>query len=121
RISVVIDDVDDGARQIDLSGSTDDVAPGTTVTLVITDQFGNCTTVVTTTTGDGSYDLDNVDIAGLIDGPLTVTASTTDHNGHTVQDSAGDELDALAGAISVSIGNVHAGNELAVPISGTTA
>ncbi|MCL1141077.1 hypothetical protein L2740_21380, partial [Shewanella pneumatophori] len=111
--------VDDNAETANISGSTTDVAPGTTVTLTLTDSAGNVQQVTgVTVNDDGSYSIDDVDISGLVDGDITVNASADDRNGNSVTDSATDNMDATDGALTVALtvdDNAETAN-----ISGTT-
>ncbi|TVP53389.1 MAG: retention module-containing protein, partial [Halomonadaceae bacterium] len=96
--------VDNGDATLDITGTSTDVAEGTLVAITITDQNGNTVTAEGTVDADGNYTVDNVDVSGLTDGPLTIDASTTDNNGNTV--SAQDnnvELDAVEAALNVGV------------------
>ncbi|WP_412705469.1 Poly(beta-D-mannuronate) C5 epimerase 5 [Aeromonas rivipollensis] len=63
-----------------LTGTTD-AAPGSTVTLVVTDANGNQQTLITTVNPDGSFSVDVE--TPLPDGGYDVTASVTDPAGNT--------------------------------------
>jgi Ca2+-binding RTX toxin-like protein len=89
--------VDNGAQQVDITGTTTDVAPGATVNITITDQNGTTVTTTATVQPDGSYSVDNVDVSTLADGPLATTATATDNNGSPVTDTDNDVLDAVNG------------------------
>ncbi|MCL1141072.1 retention module-containing protein, partial [Shewanella pneumatophori] len=83
--------VNDNAETANISGTTTDVAPGTTVTLTLTDSAGTVQVVTgVTVNDDGSFSIDGVDISGLVDGDITVNASADDRNGNPVTDSATD-------------------------------
>ncbi|MCL1141076.1 hypothetical protein, partial [Shewanella pneumatophori] len=111
--------VDDNAETANISGTTTDVAPGTTVTLTLTDSAGTVQVVTgVTVNDDGSYSIDGVDISGLVDGDITVNASADDRNGNSVTDSATDNMDATDGALTVAL-TVEDNAETA-NISGTT-
>src|SRR3546814_2953623 len=66
--------------QVPITGTTTDVPPGSTVTIIVTDQQGNEVPVTAMVQPDGSYSVDT-DLSGLVDGPLTVEAEGTDKNG----------------------------------------
>ncbi|WP_189483450.1 retention module-containing protein, partial [Alishewanella tabrizica] len=89
-------------NRLNLSGNTLDVAPGSTVQLTITDQFGNSVVVTALVNADGSYSLAGVDISSLADGALTITASTVDNNGNPISANTGITLDAIDSAITVA-------------------
>ncbi|WP_227390144.1 Ig-like domain-containing protein [Vreelandella malpeensis] len=93
--------VDNGDATLDIRGTTTDVAPGSVVTITITDQNGNTVTADATVNDDGSYSVDGVDVSGLVDGDLTVEAVATDRNGNEINANTGVELDAVASAITV--------------------
>ncbi|MFC4208489.1 hypothetical protein ACFOWV_11435, partial [Vreelandella malpeensis] len=93
--------VDNGDATLDIRGTTTDVAPGSVVTITITDQNGNTVTADATVNDDGSYAVDGVDVSGLVDGDLTVEAVATDRNGNEINANTGVELDAVASAITV--------------------
>ncbi|WP_333609183.1 retention module-containing protein, partial [Arsukibacterium sp.] len=104
-------------NSLTLSGSTTDVAPGSTVALTITDQFGNSVVVNALVNADGSYSLAGIDISSLVDGPLTITASAVDNNGITINANTGITLDAVDSAITVAA-ELAADNSLT--LSGST-
>ncbi|MDW4818330.1 RTX toxin, partial [Shewanella fidelis] len=80
--------INDNAETASISGTTTDVAPGSTVTLTLTDSAGTVQVVTgVTVNADGSYAIDGVDISGLVDGDITVNASAEDRNGNSVNDS----------------------------------
>ncbi|MDR8526228.1 beta strand repeat-containing protein, partial [Shewanella fidelis] len=111
--------VDDNAETASISGTTTDVAPGSTVTLTLTDSAGTVQVITgVTVNADGSYSIDGVDISGLVDGDITVNASAEDRNGNTVNDSDTDNMDATDGALTVAL-TVDDNAETA-SISGTT-
>ena len=110
--------VDNAAQQVDVTGTTNDVPAGATVSITITDQNGATVTTTATVQPDGSYSVDNVDVSTLADGPLTTTATATDNNGNPVTDTDNDVLDSTAGAITVEA-VVDNGNQQ-VDITGTT-
>ncbi|MEZ9165460.1 hypothetical protein AB4092_21225, partial [Shewanella sp. 10N.286.55.A9] len=61
--------INDGAETADISGSTTDVAPNSTVTLTLTDSAGTVQVITgVTVDANGDYSIDGVDISGLVDG-----------------------------------------------------
>ncbi|WP_241006336.1 retention module-containing protein, partial [Aeromonas media] len=76
-----------------LTGTTD-AAPGSTVTLVVTDANGNQQTLTTTVNPDGSFSVDVV--TPLPDGGYDVTASVTDPAGNTGTASDDGSVDTTA-------------------------
>ncbi|MCL1144408.1 hypothetical protein, partial [Shewanella gaetbuli] len=103
--SITVDLVlDDANSTADISGTTTDVPAGSTVTLVLTDANGTQISVPNVTVdANGNYSIDGVDISGLVDGDITVTATATDNNGNIVNDTDTDNLDAVAGSITVDL------------------
>uniref|UniRef100_UPI00332B26D0 beta strand repeat-containing protein n=2 Tax=Gammaproteobacteria TaxID=1236 RepID=UPI00332B26D0 len=84
----------DSGATADISGTTTDVAPGSTVTLVLTDANGTQVTVTgVTINNDGSYSIAGVDVSTLVDGDITVSATALDNNGNSVNDTDVDNLD----------------------------
>ncbi|MCL1047996.1 hypothetical protein L2737_22155, partial [Shewanella electrodiphila] len=111
--------INDGAETADISGTTTDVAPNSTVTLTLTDSAGTVQVITgVTVDANGDYSIDGVDISGLVDGDITVDASAVDQNGQTVTDADTDNMDATAGSIDVAL-VINDGAETA-DISGTT-
>ncbi|MCP1316169.1 hypothetical protein, partial [Halomonas sp. 707D7] len=110
--------VDNGDATLDIRGTTTDVAPGSVVTITITDQNGNTVTADATVNDDGSYAVDGLDVSGLVDGDLTIEAVATDRNGNEIDASTGVELDAVASAITVEATVDNDG--LLLDIRGTT-
>src|SRR5690606_28517595 len=90
--------------QVPITGTTTDVPPGSTVTIVVTDQNGNEVPATATVQPDGSYSTDT-DLSGLTDGPLTVEAGGTDNNGNPVTGTDSDVFDAVPGALTVDLGD----------------
>ncbi|WP_157698083.1 hypothetical protein [Halomonas sp. N3-2A] len=54
---------------------------------------------------DGSYTTTE-DLSSLVDGEITVDASAEDRNGNPVSDSDSGELDATAGTLDVTLGDL---------------
>ncbi|WP_137223394.1 S-layer family protein [Shewanella sp. MEBiC00475] len=87
-----------------ISGTTTDVPPGSTVTLVLIDVNGNQVIVPNVTVdADGNYNIEGVDISTLVDGDITVSATATDNNGNTLNGTDVDNLDATAGNLTVDL------------------
>ena len=118
-LAVTVDAVDSSAGTIDLSGTTDDVAPNSLVNLTITDTNGVSVSTTATVGADGSYSVSGTNISALADGTLTVTATATDRNGGAVSDTANGTLDALAGDLAVTIDAID-NDAQTIDLSGTT-
>ncbi|WP_236749033.1 retention module-containing protein [Aeromonas caviae] len=99
-----------------ITGTTD-AAPGSTVTLMVTDANGNQQTLTATVQPDGSYSADVV--TPLPDGGYDVTASVTDPAGNRGTSSDDGSVDTTAN-ITVSLDDVNAANVANTPISGTS-
>ncbi|WP_235713162.1 Ig-like domain-containing protein, partial [Aeromonas caviae] len=99
-----------------ITGTTD-AAPGSTVTLTVTDANGNQQTLTATVQLDGSYSADVV--TPLPDGGYDVTASVTDPAGNRGTSSDDGSVDTTAN-ITVSLDDVNAANVANTPISGTS-
>ena len=104
-----------------ISGDVDDVEDGNTVSITVTDTEGNNKTFLTLVI-DGSWEVPNADLSGLVDGQLIVVANTTDDAGNPATATTDFIKDTLAEiTISVDTGvddviNVDEAN--AVNISG---
>ena len=81
-----------------LSGTTD-AAPGSTVTLTITDSAGNTQTVTAIVQADGTYSVDVP--TELAEGEFTVNASVTDEAGNTATTDTTGEIDTTAPTITI--------------------
>src|SRR5690606_4305203 len=103
--------------QVTISGTTTDVPPGSTVTITVTDQNGDEVPATAAVQPDGSYSV-VTDLSSLIDGPLSVDASTTDNNGGPIAGTDTGVLDALFGDLTVDLGDLS--NPAQVPVTGTT-
>src|SRR5690606_5967688 len=103
--------------QVPITGTTTDVPPGSTVTIVVTDQNGNEVPATATVQPDGSYSTDTVP-PGVPQGPLTVEAGGADYNGDPVTGTDSDVFDAVPGALTVDLGDPT--DPTQVPITGTT-
>ncbi|MDP2536167.1 Ig-like domain-containing protein [Alteromonas stellipolaris] len=98
-----------------LSGTTD-AAPGSTVTLTVTDSAGNVQTLTTTVQADGTFSVD-VPVE-LAEGEYSVEASVTDAAGNTATDANTGEIDTTAPAISLDAQGTD--NDTTPSLSGTT-
>ena len=107
-----------------VSGTVTDVEDGQTVEVVITDSAGIEVTGSATVAG-GAWSLDNLDLSGLEEGPLTVSATVTDQAGNPVSasdDIIHDTLASIDDTVQVSAGVViNAAEATSVTLSGTTA
>ncbi|WP_445005627.1 hypothetical protein [Halomonas mongoliensis] len=83
----------DTANAVVISGSTENIAEGETVTLVITDG-SNEVSAEAVVEADGSYSA-TADLRGLSDGELTITASVTDLAGDTATASTTVDYDSF--------------------------
>ncbi|GGX90318.1 hypothetical protein GCM10007160_17210 [Litchfieldella qijiaojingensis] len=93
EVTVILDDVNtQNVSNVPVFGTTTNISLGSSITIVVTDQNGNSVTTTTTANDDGSYQTE-IGLGQLIDGPLTVEASTTDQTGSTVtaNDTAGKD------------------------------
>ena len=98
-----------------LSGTTD-AAPGSTVTLTVTDSAGNVQTLTTTVQADGTFSVDVPD--ELAEGEYSVEASVTDAAGNSATDANTGEIDTTAPAISLDAQGTD--NDTTPTLSGTT-
>ncbi|MDP5460761.1 type I secretion C-terminal target domain-containing protein, partial [Alishewanella sp. SMS8] len=94
--------VDNTDGTLDLSGTTTDVAPGTVINITITDQNGKTVIAQATVLADGSYQLADVDVSTLADGPLTIDATAVDNNGNPLAADTSATLDAVAGSLDIA-------------------
>ncbi|MBQ4892343.1 hypothetical protein J8L86_21095, partial [Shewanella sp. MMG014] len=66
---LTVDLVIDASNQGDITGTSQDIPAGGTVTLVITDIAGTAITITdVAVNADGTYSVDNVDLSTLVDG-----------------------------------------------------
>nr|WP_231518029.1 BapA/Bap/LapF family large adhesin [Alteromonas stellipolaris] len=98
-----------------LSGTTD-AAPGSTVTLTVTDSAGNIQTLTTTVQADGTFSVDVP--AELAEGEYSVEASVTDAAGNTATDANTGEIDTTAPDITLDAQGTD--NDTTPSLSGTT-
>ncbi|WP_225874579.1 putative Ig domain-containing protein, partial [Vibrio atypicus] len=120
---------EDEAEAVTLSGSTENVEPGQTVTLTVTDSANpaNSATFTTTVDASGNFSVD-VDLSdkGLVDGNITVTADVTDQAGNPASDTEQATLDAdnadlpTIDLVTVGDGNISEDEAEAVTLSGST-
>ena len=99
-----------------ISGSTD-LAPGSTVSVVVTDSAGNTQTLEAVVDNDGNF---NVDVTiPLTEGEYTVEASATDDAGNTATVTEnGGNIDTQAPTITLD--PLGAGNDATPTVSGST-
>ncbi|MBU2953320.1 beta strand repeat-containing protein, partial [Marinobacter sp. F3R08] len=118
-LDVFVDSVDNTNDTVDLSGTTEDVAPGNSVTITITDADGTVVNTSAIVANNGSYSVSGVDVSTLIGGTFTVSASATDRNGNAVSDSETGTLNGTVSDLTLTI--VDADNtDGIIDLSGTT-
>jgi hypothetical protein len=99
-----------------ISGNTD-LAPGSTVTLTVTDSAGTTQTFSAIVQGDGSFTADVP--ASLPEGDYSVTATATDGAGNSASVTEnGGNIDTTAPSITIDTQGL--GNDATPSISGTT-
>ena len=113
----VVATVDNGDATLDISGTSADVAEGSVVAITITDQNGATVTAEATVGADGTYLVENVDVSGLTDGPLTIDAEATDNNGNPVTGSTNVDLDTTPPTLTVDAPD---SNDTTPTITGTS-
>ncbi|QTP59539.1 DUF1320 family protein [Billgrantia antri] len=102
-------------------GSTLNVNVGQSVTITVHDGGSGLVTATASVEATGEYSA-SFNVSGLLDGQLTITATTTDEIGGTIVDSVTVTKDALhPGTITAISEAVTKENVLAVPVSGSTA
>ena len=74
--------------EVDFTGSVFDVESGRDVAISIEDSGGNTVTGTATIAADGTWLLADVDVSGLDEGTLTLTADTTDEAGNPATQTA---------------------------------
>ncbi|WP_158100641.1 retention module-containing protein, partial [Neiella marina] len=107
----------DDSATLAIAGSVTDIAPGSTISLVITDGLGGTVEAQASVADDGSYLLEVGDIGSLAEGELTATVSGQGPDGTTVTAVTNPNYDLLP---TVSIEPV-AGNDTTPTLSGTSA
>lgn len=85
----------------DIFGETGNVVSGLTVVITVTDSNGDSLQFTTLTNGSG-YQVTNVDLSSLAEGPLTVKAVLYDDYGHTLSAQTGTLKDTLASGIAIT-------------------
>ncbi|MCL1068949.1 Ig-like domain-containing protein, partial [Shewanella olleyana] len=99
-----VDLVIDAGNLGDITGTSQDIPDGGTVTLVITDIEGNFLTINDVAVGaDGTYSVDDVDLSTLVDGDITVVATATDSNGKDLSANDTEKLDATAPTLDITV------------------
>ena len=115
--SVTVNAPDNTSDSTPTITGTTNAAPGSTVTLTVTDANGNQQTLTATVQPDGSYSTDV--LTPLPDGGYEVTARVTDPAGNTGSATDDGSVDTTA-TITVSLDEVNGGNVGNAPISGTS-
>ncbi|WP_445011736.1 Ig-like domain-containing protein [Vreelandella stevensii] len=119
-LTVTVDGVDNDAATVDISGTSADVRNGEVTITITSENGGEPVEVTVTVDADGNYSLTGVDVSGLVDGELTVTATAESNNGTDLSDTATATLNAVDAALTVTVDGVD--NDAAtVDISGTSA
>ena len=114
--SITIDTVATGNDTTPTLSGTTDAAPGSTVTLTITDSAGNTQTVAAIVQADGTY---NVEVpVELAEGEFSVNASVTDEAGNTATADTTAVIDTTAPSITIDAPAL--GNDTTPTLSGTT-
>ncbi len=98
--SITIDTIATGNDTTPTISGTTDAAPGSAVTLTITDSAGVTQTVTAIVQADGTYSVDVP--AELAEGEFTVNASVTDEAGNTANAEAQGAIDVTAPTISLN-------------------
>ncbi|MGY4004133.1 retention module-containing protein, partial [Aeromonas sanarellii] len=115
--SVTVNAPDNTSDSTPTITGTTNAAPGSAVTLTVTDANGNQQTLTATVQPDGSYSTDV--LTPLPDGGYEVTAKVTDPAGNTGSATDDGSVDTTA-TITVSLDEVNGGNVGNAPISGTS-
>ena len=122
-IGGVYNKADSGA--VIVSGTVSGVETGESVMVIFTDAHGNTVSATSTVLANGTWTLPPASLAGLVDGPVTVSATTQDHAGNIATASNNDTLDTFASLAISSDGSVAGVYNLAdsrsVIVSGTVA
>src|SRR5690606_1832076 len=90
------------ANLIDITGTTTDVASGSTVAITVTDVNGTILNLNAIVGDDGSYSVGNVDITNLADGNIEIYAESVDNNGNAVSGTDTLLLDLIESALTVA-------------------
>ncbi|MGL5128317.1 MAG: retention module-containing protein, partial [Aeromonas popoffii] len=123
--SITVDAPDNTNDTTPTITGTTDAAPGSTVTLVVTDANGNQQTLTTTVQPDGTYSTDV--ISPLPDGDYDVTASVTDPAGNTATATDDGSVDVTAPTLAITLdANITADDVInateagqQIPVTGT--
>ncbi|MBT1446428.1 hypothetical protein KJI95_18190 [Shewanella sp. JM162201] len=101
------------AGSISLSGTTSNIEPGRTVTLVLTDSAGHSFTTTATVSADGSYSVSGIDLValGFVDGQVKVDATVSDAAGNNASASDTSVLDTQI-SIDIDTGDGYGGSQL---------
>ncbi|WP_286244978.1 Ig-like domain-containing protein [Pseudoalteromonas sp. MM1] len=115
--SVTIDNIGDtNDTTPTISGSTQGLAAGSVVTVIVTDNAGAEQQFVTAINGDGTWSIDVPQ--ALAEGEFSVVANVSDSAGNSAQDSQTGTIDLTAPTISVN--NFTDSNDSTPVFSGTT-
>ncbi|MCL1069015.1 hypothetical protein L2735_19925, partial [Shewanella olleyana] len=102
--NITVDLVIDAGNLGDITGTSQDIPAGGTVTLVITDIAGAEIIIENVAVGaDGSYSVDDVDLSTLVDGDITVVATATDSNGNALSANDTENLNAVDAELTVDL------------------
>ncbi|MDO5666230.1 MAG: hypothetical protein Q4G44_00220, partial [Alcaligenaceae bacterium] len=104
--TITVDGAVDAGNLVDVSGTTTDVKPGSTVTITITDEKDTTVTATATVNADGSYEANDIVPTGLVDGILKIDVKATDRNGNDVTASDADLTDNVLDAVTATIDSV---------------
>ncbi|MCK8119694.1 Ig-like domain-containing protein, partial [Pseudoalteromonas sp. 2CM37A] len=115
--SVTIDNIGDtNDTTPTISGSTQGLAAGSVVTVIVTDNAGAEQQFVTAINGDGTWSIDVPQ--ALAEGEFSVVANVSDSVGNSAQDSQTGTIDLTAPTISVN--DITDSNDSTPVFSGTT-
>jgi hypothetical protein len=96
---------------------------GSTVTVVATDSAsGVSNTYNATVDSSGSWTAAGIDVSGLADGTITITATAMDATSHTGTANTTVQKDTVPPAITIApiTNTINAANDTSIPVSGTT-
>ena len=120
-ITVNVPDIDaSNQSNVLVTGTVENILPGTIVDITITDKNGNKIELTTTVDENGNYNVPGIDVGELVDGPIEVVAKTEDVGDKEITAKDNTTLDIVPGAITVDIPNVDENNVTAVKVTGTT-
>ncbi|KAA1152803.1 hypothetical protein EU510_12175 [Pseudoalteromonas sp. FUC4] len=100
-----------------LTGSTQGLASGSEVTLIITDSLGAEQQLVTTISADGTWSIEIP--TALSEGDFTVTANVSDNAGNAAQDSQLGSVDTTSPLVTIN--DFADSNDTTPTFSGTTS